>query len=80
MKPRFFIVVAAATGFAAIAVAASHAMPPHRSEAAAALAWRGATEPPLTSFLAPPPLEYRVVARDGAAAAAYRDRSPAKRH
>jgi hypothetical protein len=55
-------------------------MPPHRSEAAAALAWRGATEPPLTSFLAPPPLEYRLVARDGAAAAAYRDRSPAKRH
>ena len=76
MKPLIRIVFAAVTGLAVIA-AASHAMTPQRSEAAAERAWRAATEPSLSSFVAAQAVEYRI-ANDGAAAATYRDRSRAQ--
>jgi hypothetical protein len=75
MKKRIALALAAA-GVAAIGAAASQSTTPIRSEAAAARAWRAATEPPLRSFLAAPVGDYRVD-RNAAAEAPFHDRTPA---
>ena len=76
MKQLIRIVITAAAGLIVI-TAASHAMTPHRSEAAAERAWRAATEPSLSSLLAAQAAEYRGIG-GGAADAVHRDRSRAR--